>query len=63
MNMCLFLRICCGCDLQEFISNHTEYYLDKYHGFWIGLSQTDDKNWVWIDGQNDTLRSDILYLQ
>ncbi|KAF7658318.1 hypothetical protein LDENG_00014280 [Lucifuga dentata] len=40
---------------QKFISNHTEYYYDKYHGYWIGLHQPAEKNWLWIDGSNDTL--------
>lgn len=43
------------CDLQEFINNHTKYYYDKYHGYWIGLNETN-KNWLWVDGRNDTLR-------
>ncbi|XP_061574517.1 natural killer cells antigen CD94-like isoform X2 [Cololabis saira] len=43
-------------DLQEmeFISNHTKFYYDKFHGFWIGLQEIN-KNWVWTDGRNDTL--------
>ncbi|XP_018555383.1 C-type lectin domain family 4 member A isoform X1 [Lates calcarifer] len=41
---------------QEFISNHTKYYYDKFHGYWMGLQQTADKNWFWVDGRNDTLR-------
>ncbi|XP_038566647.1 C-type lectin domain family 12 member A isoform X2 [Micropterus salmoides] len=40
---------------QEFINNHTKYYYDKYHGYWIGLNETN-KNWLWVDGRNDTLR-------
>ncbi|XP_029307859.1 C-type lectin domain family 9 member A-like [Cottoperca gobio] len=39
---------------QEFLSNHTKKYFDKYHGYWIGLKQMNDKNWVWIDGRIDT---------
>nr|XP_020480684.1 C-type lectin domain family 7 member A-like isoform X2 [Monopterus albus] len=41
---------------QEFISNHTQSYYDQYHGYWLGLQQTSDKNWLWVDGTNDTLR-------
>ncbi|XP_063735253.1 early activation antigen CD69-like isoform X2 [Eleginops maclovinus] len=40
---------------QEFISNHTEYYFDNYHGYWLGLRKKENKDWVWIDGRNDTL--------
>ncbi|XP_041799002.1 natural killer cells antigen CD94-like isoform X2 [Chelmon rostratus] len=40
---------------QEFLSNHTVYYYDKFHGFWLGLNETRDNNWVWVDGRNDTL--------
>ncbi|XP_070767884.1 C-type lectin domain family 7 member A-like [Enoplosus armatus] len=40
---------------QEFISNHTEYYYDHFHGFWFGLHETDDE-WLWVDGRNDTLK-------
>ncbi|XP_054478103.1 C-type lectin domain family 12 member B-like isoform X2 [Anoplopoma fimbria] len=40
---------------QEFISNRTKYYFDKFHGYWLGLHETKDKYWVWIDGRNDTL--------
>ncbi|KAF7656818.1 hypothetical protein LDENG_00035870 [Lucifuga dentata] len=42
-------------DLQKFISNHIKFYDDKYHGYWIGLHQSAEKNWLWIDGSNDTL--------
>ncbi|KAF1388324.1 hypothetical protein PFLUV_G00089020 [Perca fluviatilis] len=40
---------------QEFISNHTEFYYDQVHGYWLGLHENKD-NWVWVDGRNDTLR-------
>ncbi|KAJ4931062.1 hypothetical protein JOQ06_025361 [Pogonophryne albipinna] len=40
---------------QEFISNHTKYYYDKFHGYWLGLNKTNNKDWGWIDGRNDTL--------
>ncbi|XP_034030115.1 C-type lectin domain family 9 member A-like [Thalassophryne amazonica] len=40
---------------QEFIHNHTEYYYDMYHGYWIGLRRTSQNYWQWVDGQNDTL--------
>lgn len=48
--------ICHGYDLQEFISNHIKYYYDNYHGYWVGLHETGGKNWIWVDGRNDTLR-------
>ncbi|XP_070822068.1 C-type lectin domain family 12 member B-like [Chaetodon trifascialis] len=41
---------------QEFISNNTKFYFDKFHGFWLGLNDTGANNWVWLDGRNDTLR-------
>ncbi|KAL6109679.1 clec1b [Pungitius sinensis] len=40
---------------QEFISNHSRSYYDRYHGYWLGLRKVQDKNWVWVDGRNDTL--------
>ncbi|XP_031169064.1 C-type lectin domain family 12 member B-like isoform X2 [Sander lucioperca] len=40
---------------QEFISNHTEFYFDTFHGYWLGLYEKY-QNWVWVDGRNDTLR-------
>ncbi|XP_030248963.1 C-type lectin domain family 4 member G-like isoform X2 [Sparus aurata] len=40
---------------HEFISNHTKYYYDWAHGYWLGLYETVDKYWRWIDGHNDTL--------
>ncbi|XP_073340779.1 C-type lectin domain family 4 member G-like [Pagrus major] len=40
---------------HEFISNHTKFYYDRAHGYWLGLYETADKNWLWIDGHNDTL--------
>ncbi|XP_034731083.1 C-type lectin domain family 4 member A-like isoform X1 [Etheostoma cragini] len=40
---------------QEFISNHTKYYYDTYHGYWLGLYNIQHQNWVWLDGRNDTL--------
>ncbi|XP_033968666.1 struthiocalcin-1-like isoform X4 [Trematomus bernacchii] len=40
---------------QEFISNHTKYYYDEFHGYWLGLYTTNNKDWVWIDGRNGTL--------
>ncbi|XP_008428921.2 killer cell lectin-like receptor subfamily F member 1 [Poecilia reticulata] len=39
---------------QEFVSNHTKYYYDKDHGYWMGLQQTNN-NWIWVDGRRDTL--------
>ncbi|XP_042346321.1 C-type lectin domain family 4 member A-like [Plectropomus leopardus] len=39
---------------QEFISAHIKRYYDRYHGYWLGLYENKDKNWVWIDGRNGT---------
>lgn len=39
---------------QKFIHNQIKYYFDEFHGFWIGLQNTNN-NWVWVDGQTDTL--------
>lgn len=44
-----------GFDSQEFISNHTKFYYDKAHGYWMGLQQNREEQWVWLDGRNDTL--------
>ncbi|CAK6958933.1 natural killer cells antigen CD94-like [Scomber scombrus] len=41
---------------QEFISNHTKSYSGIYHGYWIGLQENDEHNWLWVDGRNDTLQ-------
>ncbi|XP_065101537.1 C-type lectin domain family 12 member A [Paramisgurnus dabryanus] len=37
---------------QEFINQHTEYYYDEYHGYWIGLSEKSEQGgtWVWTSG-------------
>ncbi|XP_068425879.1 asialoglycoprotein receptor 2-like [Clinocottus analis] len=35
---------------QEFINNHTKYYNDESHGYWIGLTKMD--TWTWVDGSN-----------
>ncbi|XP_035991379.1 C-type lectin domain family 4 member G isoform X1 [Fundulus heteroclitus] len=40
---------------QEFISNHSSYYYDVYHGYWLGLRHVDN-NWTWVDGRIDTLK-------
>ncbi|XP_034067385.1 C-type lectin domain family 4 member G isoform X1 [Gymnodraco acuticeps] len=40
---------------QEFISNHTKHYYDRFHGYWLGLNKMNNKDWGWIDGRNDTL--------
>ncbi|XP_053288392.1 C-type lectin domain family 17, member A [Pleuronectes platessa] len=39
---------------QEFINNHTKYYYDKNHGYWMGLHQNEDNKWIWIDERNET---------
>ncbi|XP_041649742.1 C-type lectin domain family 4 member A-like isoform X2 [Cheilinus undulatus] len=41
---------------QEFISKHIKFYHDEFHGFWLGLYESEDKVWQWLDGRNDTLR-------
>ncbi|XP_040020103.2 C-type lectin domain family 4 member A isoform X2 [Gasterosteus aculeatus] len=41
----------------EFISNHTKFYHDQYHGYWLGLRKVEDTNWVWVDGRNYTVGS------
>ncbi|KAL7392888.1 hypothetical protein ABVT39_003320 [Epinephelus coioides] len=38
---------------QEFINNHTKYYHDDNHGYWIGLHKMD--TWMWVDGTNFTV--------
>ncbi|KAM8736113.1 C-type lectin domain family 9 member A-like [Acanthopagrus schlegelii] len=41
---------------QEFINNHTIFYRDERHGYWIGLSREDVKDrWKWVDGSNVTV--------
>ncbi|XP_075899295.1 C-type lectin domain family 12 member B-like isoform X2 [Nelusetta ayraudi] len=40
---------------QEFISSHTKSYYDTSHGYWMGLQQNSEKQWVWLDGRKDTL--------
>lgn len=43
-------------DEQEFISNHTKFYYDEYHGYWIGLGTTAlNQGWSWTDGSNLTI--------
>ncbi|XP_062393707.1 C-type lectin domain family 4 member E-like isoform X2 [Sardina pilchardus] len=36
-------------DEQAFINNHTKYYYDEWHGYFIGLSNIQDK-WQWVNG-------------
>ncbi|XP_068425880.1 C-type lectin domain family 4 member D-like [Clinocottus analis] len=40
---------------QTFLTNHIKFYYDKYHGYWLGLHENQDNNWVWVDGKNATL--------
>ncbi|XP_034553452.1 C-type lectin domain family 4 member C-like [Notolabrus celidotus] len=40
---------------QEFISQHIKYYYDSFHGYWLGLHESDNKKWQWVDGRNDSL--------
>lgn len=35
---------------QEFINQHAKFYYDKYHGYWIGLSEKTENTWVWTTG-------------
>uniref|UniRef100_A0A8C8DSD2 C-type lectin domain-containing protein n=1 Tax=Oryzias sinensis TaxID=183150 RepID=A0A8C8DSD2_9TELE len=39
---------------QTFIYNTIQYYLDIWHGYWIGLQKVNN-NWTWVDGSPDTL--------
>ncbi|XP_014830751.1 PREDICTED: killer cell lectin-like receptor subfamily F member 1 isoform X2 [Poecilia mexicana] len=39
---------------QEFVSNHTKYYYDIHHGYWMGLQHVSN-TWTWVDGHADTL--------
>ncbi|XP_061530819.1 oxidized low-density lipoprotein receptor 1 isoform X2 [Phycodurus eques] len=52
---------------QEFITNHTRYYQDDKHGYWIGLNKTElSENWKWNDGRNLTLafwRDETYYIR
>ncbi|XP_049586497.1 C-type lectin domain family 9 member A [Syngnathus scovelli] len=41
---------------QEFVTNHTAYYNDDKHGYWIGLTKDAiTENWKWNDGRDLTL--------
>ncbi|XP_035984333.1 dromaiocalcin-1-like [Fundulus heteroclitus] len=40
---------------QEFLSNHSTYYYDDHHGYWLGLRKVNNI-WQWPDGRHDTLR-------
>ncbi|CAL1612214.1 unnamed protein product [Knipowitschia caucasica] len=40
---------------QEFLHKHIQFYYDKFHGYWMGLSQQKNLSWVWEDGRQDTL--------
>ncbi|XP_028281028.1 uncharacterized protein LOC114448325 [Parambassis ranga] len=45
-----------GLKEQEFLRNHSKWYYDNDHGFWLGLQKTHGTGtWTWIDGRNDTL--------
>nr|XP_029535544.1 C-type lectin domain family 12 member B-like [Oncorhynchus nerka]XP_029535545.1 C-type lectin domain family 12 member B-like [Oncorhynchus nerka]XP_029535546.1 C-type lectin domain family 12 member B-like [Oncorhynchus nerka] len=40
---------------QEFIHNHTQYYFDIHHGYWIGLTDIANVNqWLWVNGSHQT---------
>ncbi|XP_041961972.1 C-type lectin domain family 4 member A isoform X2 [Alosa sapidissima] len=38
---------------QAFINNHTTYYYDEWHGYWIGLSKIQGQ-WQWVNGSDLT---------
>ncbi|KAM9308969.1 CD209 antigen-like protein C isoform 2-T2 [Pholidichthys leucotaenia] len=40
---------------QKFISNHTHFYKDEKHGYWIGLKKDMESWWKWVDGNNLTV--------
>ncbi|XP_035485743.1 C-type lectin domain family 4 member A isoform X3 [Scophthalmus maximus] len=40
---------------QEFITNHSKFYYDMFHGYWFGLHQNAEEDWIWVDGRNDTV--------
>ncbi|CDQ69660.1 unnamed protein product [Oncorhynchus mykiss] len=44
------------CDYsKEFIHNHTQYYFDIHHGYWIGLTDIANVNqWLWVNGSHQT---------
>ncbi|XP_026226134.1 NKG2-A/NKG2-B type II integral membrane protein-like isoform X2 [Anabas testudineus] len=40
---------------QKFINNHTKYYHDDKHGYWIGLRKNTTKTWTWLYERNLTV--------
>uniref|UniRef100_A0A673BEX3 C-type lectin domain-containing protein n=1 Tax=Sphaeramia orbicularis TaxID=375764 RepID=A0A673BEX3_9TELE len=40
---------------QEFISKNVHSYNGDFYGYWIGLKQDPDQNWIWVNGHKDTL--------
>ncbi|XP_055783890.1 CD209 antigen-like protein C [Salvelinus fontinalis] len=40
---------------QEFIHNHTQFYFDMHHGYWIGLTDIAHvSQWLWVNGSQQT---------
>ncbi|XP_061811860.1 oxidized low-density lipoprotein receptor 1 isoform X2 [Nerophis lumbriciformis] len=40
---------------QEFVTNHTTFYNDNRHGYWMGLRKDNTDQWVWRHGGNLTV--------
>ncbi|XP_061771554.1 oxidized low-density lipoprotein receptor 1-like isoform X1 [Nerophis ophidion] len=41
---------------QEFVTNHTKFYNDNRHGYWMGLRKDDNTDqWMWHHGGNLTV--------
>uniref|UniRef100_A0A8C7WWI3 C-type lectin domain-containing protein n=1 Tax=Oryzias sinensis TaxID=183150 RepID=A0A8C7WWI3_9TELE len=53
-NMKSDLVVISSLEEQTFIKDTIKYYLDIWHGYWIGLQKVNN-NWIWVDGSPDTL--------